>query len=251
MSIAGNTRYVRVFDLPPEVADADLIAVMAKYGTVKRTVRERFPAEFQLNMFTGVRGIHMDIDQDIPEVLFFQGRKGRVYYIGVKQKCFTCNANTHLKKSCPLLREQERGDHLQQRLITAAREIEPLEESEKESIVDAVDEAVSNGKKHQKKQKKETKRQRSFDSEPDFETVCIQTHKSQNKASRTSSSDSESNMITVADGAPIKSRHRIPTYEWIDDECERRLLIEEDKQRIAVATNTPLDQIIFYNDSFQ
>lgn len=107
MLVAGNTRYVRIFNLPPEVPDADLVSVMEKYGKVKRTVRERFPAEFQLEMFTGVRGLYMDIETEIPDILYFRNWKGTIYYNGINQKCFTCKSNTHLKRLCPIVRERE------------------------------------------------------------------------------------------------------------------------------------------------
>ncbi|XP_062707909.1 uncharacterized protein LOC134288139 [Aedes albopictus] len=77
-------RYVRIFDLPPEIEDADLVLMLQKYGKVQSTVRERFPAEFQLNMFTGVRGVYMDIESAIPDVLYFRNRKGRIFYHGMK-----------------------------------------------------------------------------------------------------------------------------------------------------------------------
>ena len=61
MSVAGgNVQYVRIFDLPPEVPDKDVSLVLGKYGKVKRVIREKFPAELGLDMFTGVRGIYMD-----------------------------------------------------------------------------------------------------------------------------------------------------------------------------------------------
>ncbi|XP_062703960.1 uncharacterized protein LOC134286364 [Aedes albopictus] len=108
MSVAaGNTRYIRVFDLPPEVTDAELSAVLGVYGTVKRVVRERFPADSGLNMFSGVRGLYVDIKKEIPEALIFCGRKGRIYFDGMKPKCYLCKSETHLKKACPNKRAQQ------------------------------------------------------------------------------------------------------------------------------------------------
>lgn len=105
MSVAGgNTRYVRVYDLPPEATDPDLSAVLGKYGVIKRIVRERFPAEIGLDMYSGVRGLYMDIQRDIPEVLHFRGRKGRISYEGIKLKCYVCKSNEHLKKACPVFK---------------------------------------------------------------------------------------------------------------------------------------------------
>lgn len=50
MSIAGvNMRYVRIFDLPPELNDDRLSAVLGEYGKVERVVREKFPADLGLD----------------------------------------------------------------------------------------------------------------------------------------------------------------------------------------------------------
>lgn len=99
--MGGCQRYVRVFDLPPEVPDLDIALVLGKYGVVKRTVREKFPAELELDLFSGIRGVYMDIKKEIPAALYFLNRKGRIYYDGLKQKCFQCKKEGHLKVDCP------------------------------------------------------------------------------------------------------------------------------------------------------
>lgn len=102
MTVAGGCiRYVRVFDLPPEISELDVSLVLGRYGTVKRMTRERFPAEFELDLFTGVRGIHMDIKKEIPSTLYVANRRARVYYEGLKQRCFLCKEEGHLKADCP------------------------------------------------------------------------------------------------------------------------------------------------------
>lgn len=103
MTVAGCcTKYVRIFDLPPEVPDSEIAAVLSRYGGVKRMIREKFPADLGLNLFTGVRGVYLDIKKVIPASLYFLNRKGRIYYEGLKQKCFLCKEEGHLKVECPL-----------------------------------------------------------------------------------------------------------------------------------------------------
>lgn len=58
MSIAGgNVQYIRVYYLPPQVPDKDLMLVLGRYGKVKRDIRRKFRAELGLDMHTGVWGV--------------------------------------------------------------------------------------------------------------------------------------------------------------------------------------------------
>lgn len=100
MSVAGNIQYIRVFDLPPEVSDRDLAGELSKYGKIKRCLREKYPPEYQLDLFTGVRGIYMEVEKEVPPVLYFHNRRGRIFYSGNKKKCFTCGQEGHHKKAC-------------------------------------------------------------------------------------------------------------------------------------------------------
>lgn len=93
--------YVRIYDLPPEVPDQEIVTVLSKYGCVKRVVREKFPAELGIPAYTGVRGAYMDVKQEIPSSLHFTSRKGNIYYQGNKDKCFICKEEGHLMASCP------------------------------------------------------------------------------------------------------------------------------------------------------
>lgn len=102
MSVAGGcSKYIRIFDLPPEVPDQEIGNVLGKYGVVRRMVREKFPAQLELDLTTGVRGVYIEIKKEIPATLFFLNRRGRIYYEGVKHKCFLCKQEGHLKADCP------------------------------------------------------------------------------------------------------------------------------------------------------
>lgn len=80
MSRAGtNVRYVRVFDIPPEVSDEDLSMVLGAYGKIEKVIREKFPPNLGLDhMFNGVRGMYMDVDKDIPPTVDVLQWKGKV-----------------------------------------------------------------------------------------------------------------------------------------------------------------------------
>lgn len=102
MSVAGGcSKYIRIFDLPPEVPDQEIANVLGRFGVVRRMVREKFPPQLELDLTTGVRGVHIEIKKEIPATLFFLNRRGRIYYEGVKHKCFLCKEEGHLKAECP------------------------------------------------------------------------------------------------------------------------------------------------------
>lgn len=109
MTIAGrNVRYVRIFDLPPEQSDESLSLALKDYGAVEWMIREKFPANLGLDhMYTGVRGVYMDIEKEIPPTINVGNRMGKVFYDGLKDVCFLCHGVGHRKNCCPQRRRNE------------------------------------------------------------------------------------------------------------------------------------------------
>ncbi|XP_029734493.2 uncharacterized protein LOC115269851 [Aedes albopictus] len=104
-----NIQYVRIFDVPPEVTDDDLLAVISKFGKVQRLVREKFPPELGLDhLFTGVRGLFMEVEENIPPTLDVLNWKAIVFYEELRNKCFLCHSEGHRKNTCPQ-RETQQG----------------------------------------------------------------------------------------------------------------------------------------------
>lgn len=103
MSIAGaNMHYVRVFDLPPELPDADLSSVLGEFGELQHVVREKFPPDLGLDhMYTGVRGVYMGVKATIPSAVVVGNMKARIFYEGLKDTCFLCQGLGHRRDSCP------------------------------------------------------------------------------------------------------------------------------------------------------
>lgn len=103
-------RYVRIFNLPPEIEDREIQYVLGQYGTIRQHVRERFPSEVNVNIYTGVRGVHMEVSKEIPAHLYVGHFRARIYYDGLKNKCFYCKAEGHEKSNCPKLTSAASGE---------------------------------------------------------------------------------------------------------------------------------------------
>lgn len=96
-------RYVRIFNLPPEIEEKTIAQALGQYGTIRQHVRERYPMDFQFNVYNGVRGVHMELAKEIPASLFIGHFRARLYYDGLKNRCFHCKQEGHVKSSCPKL----------------------------------------------------------------------------------------------------------------------------------------------------
>ena len=94
-------RYVRIFNLPPEIDDREISSVLSKYGVIQRMVREKYGAETGFPIWTSVRGVHMEIKSDIPATLHVRNFQARVFYEGLQNKCFLCGSTEHRKVNCP------------------------------------------------------------------------------------------------------------------------------------------------------
>lgn len=100
-SAISTFKYVRLFNIPPEVEDREIAGVLTKYGKIQRLVREKYPADTGYPIWTSVRGAHMEITTEIPAALHVRNYQVRVFYSGMKNKCFLCGSVEHQKADCP------------------------------------------------------------------------------------------------------------------------------------------------------
>lgn len=94
-------KYVRIFNLPPEISDQEISTVMSKFGVIQRMVRERYAPETGFPIWSSVRGVHMEIKQEIPATIHVRNFQARVFYDGLQNKCFLCGSKDHVKVDCP------------------------------------------------------------------------------------------------------------------------------------------------------
>lgn len=153
MCIAGsNMHYVRVFDLPPELSDDSLARVLESYGKVELVVREKFPPDLGLDhMYTGVRGVYIDVEKEIPPSVDVTNRKARIFYSGLKDTCFLCQEVGHRRDSCPQRATRSKQDKRQKdsstpsyaAVVSAGKEsIERPTENVVEEIIEILEEDV-------------------------------------------------------------------------------------------------------------
>lgn len=97
----GDYKYVRIFGLPIEIENKELVSVLSKFGKVHSFTRERYGPDTGYPIFNGVRGIQMELSKEIPAQLYVQHFQVRVAYDGMTNRCFVCKAPDHVKADCP------------------------------------------------------------------------------------------------------------------------------------------------------
>lgn len=96
-------RYIRLFNLPPEVDDREISVVMQRYGKVVRLVREKYGEETGFPIWTSVRGVYVELKEgiEVPATVFIRNLRARVSYEGIINKCYLCGSKDHFKAECP------------------------------------------------------------------------------------------------------------------------------------------------------
>lgn len=96
-----NLTVVTVFEVPPEVDDEDIKAVLCQYGTVRKITWGRARGATEFPVYNGIRCIYMAVEAEIPNLLTFGGVERRVSYDGSVERCFKCGEAGHKRFQCP------------------------------------------------------------------------------------------------------------------------------------------------------
>lgn len=96
-------KYIRLFNLPPETEDKEIAMALSKFGKIRQHVREKYPQDLGYHVFSGIRGVYMEVEKEIPANMYVAHFRARVYYEGLKNRCFFCKAEGHMKVECPKL----------------------------------------------------------------------------------------------------------------------------------------------------
>lgn len=97
----NSFKYVRIFNLPPEIDDKEIHQALSHYGTIRQQVRERYHQDTGFPVFSTVRGLYMEISKELPPQIRIRHFQARIYYDGLVNKCFICRSPDHVKQNCP------------------------------------------------------------------------------------------------------------------------------------------------------
>lgn len=113
-------RYVRLFNLPPEIEDREIAQVMQRFGKIVRMVREKYGEETGFPIWTSVRGVYLELKEGIemPATVYIRNVRARVSYEGIINKCYLCGSTDHLKAECPE-KQQSVNDRLGQHQVSS------------------------------------------------------------------------------------------------------------------------------------
>ncbi|KAJ8050075.1 Zinc finger CCHC domain-containing protein 3 [Holothuria leucospilota] len=92
---------VTVLYLNFEVEQGLVARFLRQYGTVFDSRWVTYNDGEMKGVLNGKRQFRMELDRDIPSVLFIGGSKAHIRYFGQPRTCFQCREEGHEAKSCP------------------------------------------------------------------------------------------------------------------------------------------------------
>ena len=97
-----GTRLVRVFNLPPELADDKVADAFRVYGRVVHVKREVWGDDLFKGVPNGVRQVLVELEKSVPSFVHI-GRLGKFMTVHDQQvrTCAVCDAPGHTRQECP------------------------------------------------------------------------------------------------------------------------------------------------------
>ena len=78
---------VKIFEVPPEVEDEEIIGQLSGYGSVKKVTWGKCHGINDFQVYNGIRYTYMSVTTEIPNLLEFDGAERRLQYDGAVEKC--------------------------------------------------------------------------------------------------------------------------------------------------------------------
>lgn len=98
VSLASKTRVVTVLNLPAELPDYDLDAVLGQYGRIISSHRERY--RDYPTVETGARKVHLEMAREVPNFITVRGFQAMCLYSGMRKVCRRCGEEGHFAADC-------------------------------------------------------------------------------------------------------------------------------------------------------
>jgi hypothetical protein len=101
ISVAGmGFKRIRVANLPPEVKEKVLKAVLAPYGTVIDIRKETWSRAYRYVVANVIRQVTMTFTKHIPSHCTVEGHRVLISYDGQPMTCYGCGERGHLYPTC-------------------------------------------------------------------------------------------------------------------------------------------------------
>lgn len=96
---------VKIYNLPPELSNSNIKAVLEKYGSVYSVTDDSWGQAFRFKIKNGVRTVKMGLKTHIPSYIDVCGFKALVSYENQPTTCSYCHQTGHFRNNCPKRRE--------------------------------------------------------------------------------------------------------------------------------------------------
>lgn len=91
---------IRVFELPFEVPEEEVISALRPYGKVISHVLEKWAQFTTYTVFNGVRQIRIELNKHVPSYLTIGGCRAIIIYDGQPRTCSGCGQEGHVRSMC-------------------------------------------------------------------------------------------------------------------------------------------------------